>query len=68
MQDESSGWEAGVGGSVSLIELGAEGSIDTTNIEDPIVGFIFGELSSFKNAHGSRQNVGHNTKGIATHG
>lgn len=39
---ESSGWEAGVDGSVALIELGAAGSIDTTNIKDPIVGFVFG--------------------------
>ena len=38
----SSGWEAGVDGSVALIELGAGGSLDTTNIKDPIVGFVFG--------------------------
>lgn len=38
----SDGWEAGVDGSVALIELGAGGSIDTTNITDPIVGFVFG--------------------------
>jgi len=38
----SSGWEVGVDGSVALVELGAGGSIDTTNIRDPIVGFIFG--------------------------
>ena len=39
---ESSGWEAGVDGSVALVELGTGGSIDTTNIKDPIVGFVFG--------------------------
>ena len=39
---DSSGWEAGVDGSVALIELGTGGSIDTTNIKDPIVGFVFG--------------------------
>lgn len=38
----SSGWEAGVDGSVALVELGAGGSIDTTNIKNPIVGFVFG--------------------------
>ena len=38
----SSGWEAGVDGSVALVELGAGGSIDTTNVKDPIVGFVFG--------------------------
>ena len=39
---ESSGWEAGVDGSVALIELGAGDSINTTNIKDPIIGFVFG--------------------------
>jgi lipid-binding SYLF domain-containing protein len=38
----SDGWEVGVDGSVALVELGAGGSIDTTNIKDPIVGFVFG--------------------------
>lgn len=39
---ESAGWEAGVDGSVALVQLGTGGSIDTTNIQDPIVGFVFG--------------------------
>ncbi len=38
----SSGWEAGVDGSVALIELGAGGSLDTTTVQDPIVAFVFG--------------------------
>jgi lipid-binding SYLF domain-containing protein len=38
----SSGWEAGVDGSVALIELGTGGSIDTSTIKDPIIGFVFG--------------------------
>ena len=38
----SSGWEAGVDGSVALVKIGAGGSIDSTNIKDPIVGFVFG--------------------------
>ncbi len=38
----SDGWEAGVDGSVVLIELGAGGTLDTTNITDPIVAFVFG--------------------------
>lgn len=38
----STGWEAGVDGSVALVELGAGGAIDTTNIRSPIVGFVFG--------------------------
>lgn len=39
----SSGWKAGVDGSVALISLGAEASIDTTKIKEPIVGFVFGQ-------------------------
>jgi lipid-binding SYLF domain-containing protein len=39
----SSGWKAGVDGSVALITVGVEGSIDTTKIKDPIVGFVFGQ-------------------------
>ena len=39
----SSGWKAGVDGSVALITVGAGGSIDTTKIKDPIVGFVFGQ-------------------------
>lgn len=38
----SDGWEAGVDGSVALIELGAGGTIDTSTIKDPIVAFVFG--------------------------
>jgi len=37
------GWEAGADGSVALVTLGAGGSIDTTNIKDPIVAFVFGQ-------------------------
>ena len=39
---KSDGWEAGVDGSVALVEMGAGTSIDTSNIKDPIVGFVFG--------------------------
>jgi lipid-binding SYLF domain-containing protein len=38
----SDGWEAGVDGSIAVVEWGAGESIDTTNIKDPIVGFVFG--------------------------
>ena len=38
----SSGWEIGVDGSVALVTIGTGGSIDTTNIKEPIVGFVFG--------------------------
>jgi len=38
----SKGWEIGVDGSVALVELGAGEAVDTTTIEDPVVGFVFG--------------------------
>ena len=38
----SNGWKVGVDGSVALIDIGAGGSIDTNNVRDPVVGFIFG--------------------------
>jgi lipid-binding SYLF domain-containing protein len=37
----SEGWKAGVDGSVALVTLGAGGAIDSENIKDPIVGFVF---------------------------
>ena len=39
---KSNGWEAGVDGSVAVVEWGAGGSVDTSNIKDPIIGFVFG--------------------------
>jgi len=38
----ASGWKVGVDGSVALIDMGAGKTIDTNNIKDPVVGFIFG--------------------------
>lgn len=38
----SSGWKVGVDGSVALVDIGAGKSIDTSNIKDPVVGFVFG--------------------------
>lgn len=38
---QSSGWKVGVDGSVALIDIGAGKTIDTNNIKDPVVGFIF---------------------------
>jgi lipid-binding SYLF domain-containing protein len=40
---KSSGWEAGVDGSIAVLQTGAGGELDTTNISDPVVGFVFGE-------------------------
>ena len=38
---DSSGWKVGVDGSVAFIDVGGGKAIDTTNIKDPVVGFIF---------------------------
>ncbi|MBC8286156.1 MAG: hypothetical protein H8E42_01645 [Nitrospinae bacterium] len=39
----SDGWKAGVDGSVALISLGMGDSLDTINVKDPIVAFVFGQ-------------------------
>jgi lipid-binding SYLF domain-containing protein len=39
----SDGWKAGVDGSVALITLGVGDAVDTLNVTDPIVGFVFGQ-------------------------
>jgi len=38
----SEGWQAGVDGSVALATLGMGASIDSTSLNKPIVGFVFG--------------------------
>ena len=45
----ASGWKAGVDGSVALITVGAGEAIDTTNIKDPIVGFVFDQKGLMAN-------------------
>lgn len=37
----SDGWEAGVDGSVALVDLGAAKDINSVNYDDPIIGFVF---------------------------
>jgi lipid-binding SYLF domain-containing protein len=39
----SSGWKAGVDGSVAFINEGAGKSLDTMNVKEPIVAFLFGQ-------------------------
>jgi lipid-binding SYLF domain-containing protein len=39
----ATGWQIGVDGSVVLIDLGADASIDTTKANKPIVGFVIGQ-------------------------
>ena len=38
---ESDGWEAGVDGSIALVEFGVGKEIDTHSIQVPIIGFVF---------------------------
>lgn len=38
---DSDGWKAGVDGSVAVVEWGVGEDINTTDIRDPIVGFVF---------------------------
>jgi lipid-binding SYLF domain-containing protein len=45
----SSGWQAGVDGSVAVVDVGAGRAIDTTNIKDPVVGFVFGQKGLMAN-------------------
>jgi lipid-binding SYLF domain-containing protein len=39
---KSEGWKVGVDGSVALIDIGAGKTIDSQNVKDPVVGFVFG--------------------------
>ena len=39
---DSQGWKVGVDGSVALIDIGAGKTIDSQNVKDPVVGFVFG--------------------------
>lgn len=38
---ESDGWKVGVDGSVAFVKWGAGGDINSIDIQDPIVGFVF---------------------------
>jgi lipid-binding SYLF domain-containing protein len=38
----SDGWKVGIDGSVAMIDVGAGKTIDSSNVKDPVVGFIFG--------------------------
>lgn len=38
---ENDGWEAGVDGSIAVVEFGVGKEIDTNSIQNPIIGFIF---------------------------
>jgi len=42
-------WSVGVDGSVALLNLGAQASIDSATINQPIVGFVFGQAGLMYN-------------------
>ena len=54
----SEGWEVGVDGSVALATLGAGASLDTTNLKEPIIGFVFNNKGLMYNLtlEGSKMN------------
>jgi lipid-binding SYLF domain-containing protein len=39
----SEGWQVGVDGSIVLVDVGAGGSVDTTKVNKPIIGFVVGQ-------------------------
>lgn len=39
----SEGWRVGVDGSVALVKIGAGGTLDTINVNEPVVAFIIGQ-------------------------
>ena len=46
---ESSGWDVGGDASVTLVELGASGSIDASRLNKPVVAFVYGEAGLMAN-------------------
>ena len=37
------GWQAGIDGSVALIKIGADASVDTTKTNEPIIAYVLGQ-------------------------
>lgn len=54
----SDGWKAGVDGSVALITIGADGSVDTTKTNEPIIAYVLNQkgLMYNLNLEGSKFN------------
>lgn len=40
------GWTVGVDATVALADIGANGSIDTSTMREPVVGFDIGQLAA----------------------
>ena len=54
----AAGWKAGVDGSVALITVGADGSVDTTKTNQPIIAYVLGQKGLMYNLsiEGSKYN------------
>lgn len=46
---KSNGWRVGIDGSVAFIDMGVGKTIDSQNVRDPVVGFIFGSTGLMYN-------------------
>lgn len=57
----SEGWKAGVDGSIALITVGADGSVDTFKTDEPIIGYVLGQKGLMYNLtlEGSKYNKIH---------
>ena len=45
----SSGWKAGVDASIAVVKVGADGAMDTSEVNKPILGFVFGQAGLMYN-------------------
>ena len=45
----SSGWKAGVDASIAVVQIGAGGAMDTSKLNEPILGFIFDQAGLMYN-------------------
>ena len=53
----SAGWEAGVDASIAVVKVGAGGAMDTSKLNEPILGFIvgqFGHMYNFSTLEGAK--------------
>jgi lipid-binding SYLF domain-containing protein len=47
--EQSNGWDVGADASVTMVEVGANGSIDASRLNKPVVAFIFGNTGLMGN-------------------
>lgn len=57
----SDGWEAGVDGSITVIQTGASGEVSTTNQQKPIIAYIFGNEGFFGGVNLEGAKISHYT-------